>query len=223
MFRANVGKAQWILRAPPDVLHAVKDLSRRLQRPREVDHVAAKKMVKYLYVTRDTVLQMDSASDSDWAGFPTSRKSSSGAMVWLNGALVSSLCKTQGLIALSSPEAECHACTVGVAEAKFVQSILLDWGVTAEIEHFVDNSSAIKLGRTIGLVGRRHMETRYLWIQEEFRAQRMKLTKVKGTNKYHNKYSDKTCGRDKPDETYGDHWIDQSNKVSHGCASQNVT
>ena len=25
------------------------------------------------------------------------------------------------------------------------------------------------------------METRYLWIQEELRAQRMKLTKVKGT------------------------------------------
>ena len=48
--------------------------------------------------------------------------------MWLNGALVSSLCKTQGLIALSSPEAEYHACTVGVAEAKFSQSVLLDWG-----------------------------------------------------------------------------------------------
>ena len=27
---------------------------------------------------------------------------------------------------------EYYACTMGVAEAKFVQSILLDWGVTAE-------------------------------------------------------------------------------------------
>ena len=181
VFRAIVGKAQWILRARADVLYAVKELSRRLQRPRGVDHVAAKKIVEYLYVTRETVLQLDSAFDSDWAGLPTSRKSSSGAMVWLNGALVSSLCKTQGLIALSSPETEYHACTVGVAEAKFVQSILLDSGVTAEKEHFVDNSSAITLGRRIGLGGMRHMATRYLWIQEEFRAQRLKLTKVKGT------------------------------------------
>ena len=54
-------------------------------------------------------------------------------------------------------------------------------GVTAEIEHFVDNISAISSGRRIGLGGMRHMETRYLWIQEELRAQRMKLTKVKGT------------------------------------------
>ena len=70
---------------------------------------------------------------------------------------------------------------MGVAEAKFVQSILLDWGVTAQIEHFVDNSSAITFGRRIGLGGMRHMENRYLWIQEELRAQRMKLTKIKGT------------------------------------------
>ena len=144
-------------------------------------------MVKYLLGTRDTALQLrprkrtlrlDSASDSDWARCPTTRKSSSGAMVWLSGALASSLCKTQGLIA---PEAEYYACTVGVAEAQFVQSILLDWSVTAEIEHFVHHSSAISLGRRIGLGEMRHTETRYLWIQEELRAQRMKLTKVKGT------------------------------------------
>ena len=70
---------------------------------------------------------------------------------------------------------------MGVAEAKFAQSIFLDWEVTAEIEHFVTSSSAIMSGRRIGLGGMRHMETRYLWIQEELHAQRMKLTNVKGT------------------------------------------
>ena len=147
-------------------------------------------MVKYLLGTRDTALQLrprkrtlrlDSASDSDSARCPTTRKSSSGAMVWLNDALACSLCKTQGLIALSPPEAQHYACTMGVAEPKFVQSILLCWGVPAEIEHFVDNSSAITLGRRIGLGGARHMETSYMWIQGELRAKGMKLTKVKGT------------------------------------------
>ena len=69
----------------------------------------------------------------------------------------------------------------GDTQPSHIQSILLDWGVTAEIEHFVDNSSAITCGRRIGLGGMRHMETRYLWIEEELRAPRMKLTKVKGT------------------------------------------
>ena len=110
VFRAIVGKAQWILRARPDVLRAVKELNRR-QGSREVEYVAAKRLVKYLYGTRDTALELQprkgtlhlySASDSDWAGCPTTRRSSSGAVVWLNGALVSSLRRTQGLIALSS-------------------------------------------------------------------------------------------------------------------------
>ena len=183
VFRAFVGKEQWILRAQPDLLCAVKELNRRLQGPREVDYVAAKRMVKHLYGTRDTVLQLTPHEGTLRLGWMSDvEEVILGSMVWLNGPLASSLCKTQGLIALSSPEAEYFACTVGVAEAKFVQSILLDWGVTADIEHFVDNSSAITLWRRIGLGGMRHMETRNLWIQEELRAQGMKLTKVKGTD-----------------------------------------
>ena len=113
-----MGKAQWILRARPDVLCAVKELSGRLQGSREVDYVAAKRLVKYLHGTRDTALQirprkgtlrLDSASDSDWAGCPTTRKSSSGAMVWLSGELVSSLCRTQGLIATRSRILRTHS------------------------------------------------------------------------------------------------------------------
>ena len=98
-----------------------------------------------------------------------------------NGARVDSLCRTQRLIALSSPEAEYCACTMGVSEAKFVQSLFLDWGEFAEIEHFVDSSSAIMLGQRMGHGGMRHMETRYLWVQDENRSRRLKLTKVKGT------------------------------------------
>ena len=68
--------------------------------------------------------------------------------------------RTQGLVALSSPEAECCACTVGVAEATFVESLVFHWGESAEIQHFVDNSGVITLGRRIGLGGMRHVETR---------------------------------------------------------------
>ena len=122
VYRAIVGKAQPILTARPDVLYAVEKLSRRLRGPWEVDYVAVKRMVKYKYGTRDIALELRPRKgplrpDSDWAGCPTTRKSSSGAMVWLS-ALVSSLCPTRGLMALSSPAAECYACTVGVAEAK---------------------------------------------------------------------------------------------------------
>ena len=58
VFRAIVDKAQWILRARSDVLHAIKELSRRLHGPREVDHVAAKRKVKCLFYTRGIALEL---------------------------------------------------------------------------------------------------------------------------------------------------------------------
>ena len=51
-YRSIVGKAQWILRVRVDLLYAVKELSRRLSAPREVDLIAAKRLVKYLWHTR---------------------------------------------------------------------------------------------------------------------------------------------------------------------------
>ena len=146
-----------------------------------VDYAAAKRMMKYLNGTRDVALEL------------RPRK----GPLHLDGALVSSLWQTQVLIAWSSPEAEYYACTVEVSEAKFVQSLLLEWGEPGEIEHVVDNSSAITLGRWIGLGGVRHMETRYMWIQEELMAQRLKLTKINGTENA-TEVATKTCRCQQP-------------------------
>ena len=82
VFRAIVDKAQWILRARPDVLCAVKELSRRPQGPRDVDYLVAKRMVKYCYDTRDIALELqlrkgplhlDSASDNECGSVITCR------------------------------------------------------------------------------------------------------------------------------------------------------
>lgn len=60
-----------------------------------------------------------------------SRDSTTGAVVWLNDVLVSVICRTQTVIALKSPEAECYACTVGTAEGKYAQALLGDRGLDA--------------------------------------------------------------------------------------------
>ena len=75
-----------------------------------------------------------------------------------------------GVVHYSLPGGHLETTPSGYIE--FVQSLLFDWGESAEIDHFVDNSGASTHGRRIG--------TRYLWEQEELRCQRLKLTKVKG-------------------------------------------
>ena len=125
VFRAIVGKAQWILRARPDVLYAVKEqqaaagiLRRRLRGSQEDGETPT-------WHARHGVGAQ--ASQRSTASGQRHRQKL-GRMSNDEGVnLGSSLCRTQGLTALSSPEAEYYACTVGVAEAKFVQSTLLDW------------------------------------------------------------------------------------------------
>ena len=190
LYRGIVGRLQWILRVRVDLLYAVKELSRWLQAPREVDSIAAKRVVKYALSTSDYALTLvptpgqtlviRGGSDSDWAGCPYTRNSSSGAMVFLNGALVSALCRTQTVRALSSPEAEYYACCVGIAEAKYVRSLLADWGFQARMYHEVDASSAIVHASRIGLGGIRHMDVRFLWVQDEVAEKRVEVRKIRG-------------------------------------------
>ena len=128
IFLSIVGKAQWILRARPDVLYAVKERSRCLSGPREIDFIAAKRLVKYLWHTRDLCmtispraggpLTLESDSDSDWGGCLSTRCSTSGAMVWLCGGMVSAICRNQAVLAMSSPEAEYYAFSVAFAELR---------------------------------------------------------------------------------------------------------
>ena len=48
-------------------------------------------------------------SDSDWAGFRSSRRSVSGGMISMSGALVKAWSSRQATVALSSAEAELYA------------------------------------------------------------------------------------------------------------------
>ena len=128
ILRGIVGRAQWILRVRPDVLYAVKEMSGWLQGPREVDYMTARRLVKYLMSTREMAMtivpeasrewKVTSSSDSDWAGCMASRRSTSAALVRLNGAVVSALCRNQTVLAMSSSEAECYACCVALAKAE---------------------------------------------------------------------------------------------------------
>ena len=54
-------------------------------------------------------MKLSAYSDSDWAGHHGSRKSASSGCLMVDGILLYSSSRTQGLIALSSAEAEVYA------------------------------------------------------------------------------------------------------------------
>ena len=94
LFRAVVGKLQYITGVKPDLMLATKCLSYKLASPTLADLTRAKKVLRYLKGTRElnlyltilalkpnhlnkTVKHITGYSDADWAGDPVTRKSTS--------------------------------------------------------------------------------------------------------------------------------------------------
>ena len=84
-------------------------------------------------------------SDSDWAGDKENRKSVSGFVLFLCGALIMWRSKQQATVALSSAEAEFIAVGELAKEIVFVVQILLSMGVAVKMPViiYVDNMGAI--------------------------------------------------------------------------------
>ena len=71
-------------------------------------------------VRTDSQFVLEAFSDSSWADCKATRRSTSSGVIFLNGSLVMSLCRTQASLALSSCEAELYA-----ANGLMVESIYL--------------------------------------------------------------------------------------------------
>ena len=94
-------------------------------------------------------------------------------------------CSTQGALALSSAEAEYYSMVEGVLRARGLQNIgreirmdCCDTCVVLEVH--VDSSAAKSFASKRGSGKMRHMEVRWLWLQEEVRKGRVKVEKVWG-------------------------------------------
>ena len=66
------------------------------------------------------------------------------------------------------------------AEALSLQSIMRDLGWESTITVWVDSAAAKSIASRIGLGKMRHMEVKFLWLQEAVKAKRIFLKKVAG-------------------------------------------
>ena len=130
LFRAVVGKLQYITGVRPDLMFATECLSYKLASPTLADVTRAKKVLRHLKGTRElnhnltiplkpndlnkTLKHITGYSDADWAGDPVTRKSTSRTLCYVNKFLLTSECRGQGTVALSSGKSEMYAlgCTV---------------------------------------------------------------------------------------------------------------
>ena len=184
-----------------DLKYPVKELSRSLINPQDQDVKNLVHLLKYVNQTRDFVfvmepqlpvrnqdgkfpVQISSYSDSDWAGCQKSRKSTSGSLISVFNINLQSTSRTQASIAHSSAESELYAMTQASVESLAIKNFIQEFNspiLSPQISIVIqtDSSAGKSMASRLGISRRsKHIELKYLWIQDEIKEGKLELKKV---------------------------------------------
>ena len=189
-YRKIVGKIMYLVcKLMPEGSNAARELSRHFGNPGETQWKELERFVGYLKANKEKIklifrkpraMRIASNVDSNYATNKDDRKSVSGALHTLGGMLVSWLCKTQDVQALSSTEAEYIAAALAACEMKFLQMLL-------EEIHYIekpgilleDNTGCIFLIQNQSVSGRtKHIEVRWHYLRQLYQKGELTVTYV---------------------------------------------
>jgi len=187
-FRGSAARANYLAVDRLDCQFAAKEICRFMSKPTEASWTALKRLCRYLVGLPRMVFRfrwqeashVDVFTDTDWAGCPRTRKSTSGGCVILGAHAVKSWSTTQSSIALSSGEAEFNGVVKGAGVGLGYQSLLRDLGIDVPVRVWTDSSAAVGICSRQGLGKLRHIDTHTLWVQQAVRSKRIELRKVSG-------------------------------------------
>ncbi len=161
----------------PDLAFTVRKFSQYLDRPCQHHWSAVKRTLRYLWTTQHFGIMYDGQkgkkkveySDSDYAGCPVQRKSTSGFIFLLAGGAISWKSKKQSVVATSSCEAEYVACCISCKEAVWLSRLLADLlflPSSQPISIRVDNNGSRKLAFNATINERsKHIDVQYHFVR----------------------------------------------------------
>ena len=180
-FRSAVGILLYLSCDMVECQWTIRHLAQSMSKPTEKAWIELRHLVQYLlgcmsfgllmhyrssHESTDLLLKI--FTDSDWASNKGTRKSVSACCIMANTCLLHSASRNQGLIALSSAEAETYAGTSGTCDGLFLARRLEFFLETSVIPKLLIDNSACRyiLGRS-GCGRVRHLSTRVLWVQHK--------------------------------------------------------
>jgi hypothetical protein len=191
IYRSVVGALLYLSHDRGDASYAVRLLAKDLCSPNMDSWRRMKRVVRYLYHTRDLATfypygdghplkDLLVYTDSDWAGDKATRKSTSCAVLVVGAMTLTLICRGQAVRAQSSAEAEVYAGVMGVKEAIHVQQLLGWIGEPVRIRLRMDAAAARSVLCRQGVGRIRHLEVKVLWVQDQVKNGRVLVEKVEG-------------------------------------------
>lgn len=175
----------------PDILFAVTAASRYNQDPGNAHWSAVKRILSYLagtinhglfYSETDSADLLVAYSDSDFAGYPDTRRSTSGLIFTFNGGPVSWTSNLQKPTANSTAEAEYYAAGHASREITWLRSLLKEIGFEqlAPTPLLCDNKSMMLMVQNPVFHDRtKHIDIKYHYVRQQYQAKVIELLSVR--------------------------------------------
>ena len=188
-FRAAAARCNYLSIDRPDCQFAGKEVCRLMTKPTVRSWAALKRLCRYLVGRPRLIHQfpmqevgcIDVYTDTDWAGCPRTRRSTSGGMIMLGRHVIKTWSSTQALTSLSSGEAEYYGLVKGAGQGLGYQGLLRDFGIEMPLEMHCDSAAARGIAKRRGLGKQRHIDLQTLWIQEKLAHGAFRLHAIRGT------------------------------------------
>jgi len=204
-FRGAAARGNYLAADRLDCQFSCKEISRHMAKPSRLAWDALKRLCRYLCglprlvyrYARQEASHVEVFTDTDWAGCPKTRRSTTGGCIMIGRHTIKHWSSTQASVTLSSGEAEFHGCVKACGMGLGYQSLLRDLGLDAPLRVWTDSSAAIGICSRQGLGKLRHVDTHLLWVQQAVRQRRLELRKVAGTANPADVFTKYPASRDK--------------------------
>ncbi|KAK3032613.1 hypothetical protein RJ639_036573 [Escallonia herrerae] len=154
-YRRLIGRLLYLTITRPDISYVVHILSQFMHKPRRPHYDAAIRVLRYLknspgqgiLLSSNSSLSLRAYCDADWAGCPTTRKSTTGYIVFLGSSPISWRSKKQSIVSRSTAETEYRAMATTASEIIWLLQLLSDLGVSHQnpVSLFCDNQAALHI------------------------------------------------------------------------------
>ena len=189
VYRSACVRLGYLASDRPEVQFAAKECARGMAKPTRAHQEALKRAVRFVHGNRRVVWRyerqprrsfIDAFSDSDWAGCPVTRRSTSATALRHGRRLISTSSTTQVPISLSSGEAEFYSIAKTASKLLGLIRVAEDYGVEAQGRLWTDAAAAKGMASRRGVGGVRHLETPTLWVQKAAQDGKFSLHKEDG-------------------------------------------